>query len=249
MTEQPAKMWAGRFRAAPDPFFDQWQKSIRFDWQLLWEELAASRAHALALHAAGVLTEDERAQIVRALKTIGIDYSTKLDEVRTDPLAEDIHHFVELRLAKAVGDLGLKLHTGRSRNEQIATDLRLFIRFRIQILLAHLAAWAQQLIAQAQAAGDAVMPAYTHLQRAEPVLIAHWLLAYVEMLLRDASRLEDCAQRLNLCPLGSGAVAGATLPLDRTIAARELEFSAPTANSIAVSYTHLDVYKRQARGR
>jgi argininosuccinate lyase len=232
MTEQPAKMWAGRFRAAPDPFFDQWQKSIRFDWQLLWEELAASRAHALALHAAGVLTEDERAQIVRALKTIGIDYSTKLDEVRTDPLAEDIHHFVELRLAKAVGDLGLKLHTGRSRNEQIATDLRLFIRFRIQILLAHLAAWAQQLIAQAQAAGDAVMPAYTHLQRAEPVLIAHWLLAYVEMLLRDASRLEDCAQRLNLCPLGSGAVAGATLPLDRTIAARELEFSAPTANSI-----------------
>jgi argininosuccinate lyase len=232
MTEHPAKMWAGRFRAAPDPFFDQWQKSIRFDWQLLWEELAASRAHALALHAAGVLTEDECAQIVRALKAIGIDYSTKLDQVRDDPQAEDIHHFVELRLTEALGDLGLRLHTGRSRNEQIATDLRLYIRNRVESLLAQLSDWAHSLIEQAKTAGEAVMPSYTHLQRAEPVLVAHWLLAYVEMLLRDASRLEDCIARLNFCPLGSGAVAGATLALDRTIAARELHFTAPTANSM-----------------
>ena len=130
--------------------------------------------------------------------------------------AEDIHHFVELKLVESIGDLGLKLHTGRSRNEQIATDLRLYIRFRIDVLLAHVAAWAGQLVERAKAAGDAVMPSYTHLQRAEPVLVAHWLLAYVEMLLRDASRLEDCAKRLNYCPLGSGAVAGATLALDRT---------------------------------
>ena len=139
MTEPPAqkqaaKMWAGRFRAAPDPFFDQWQRSIGFDWQLLWEELAASRAHALALQAAGVLTEDECGRIVRTLKSIGSDYSTKLNEVRDNPEAEDIHHFVELRLADAIGDLGLKLHTGRSRNEQIATDLRLYIRFRIDVV-------------------------------------------------------------------------------------------------------------------
>ncbi|MGC1159635.1 MAG: argininosuccinate lyase [Acidobacteriaceae bacterium] len=237
MTESPAqkqaaKMWAGRFRAAPDAFFDQWQRSIGFDWQLLWEELAASRAHALALQAAGVLTEDECGRIVRTLKSIGSDYSTKLNEVRDNPEAEDIHHFVELRLADAVGDLGLKLHTGRSRNEQIATDLRLYIRFRIDVVVAHIAAWAQQLVEQAKFLGDAVMPAYTHLQRAEPVLVAHWLLAYVEMLLRDASRLDDCIARLNYCPLGSGAVAGATLALDRTIAARELEFTAPTANSM-----------------
>jgi argininosuccinate lyase len=146
--------------------------------------------------------------------------------------AEDIHHFVEMKLVEAIGDLGLKLHTGRSRNEQIATDLRLYIRFRIDMLLVHIAAWAQQFVERAKAAGDAVMPSYTHLQRAEPVLVSHWMLAYAEMLLRDASRLEDCARRLNYCPLGSGAVAGATLALDRTIAARELDFTAPTANSM-----------------
>jgi argininosuccinate lyase len=237
MTEPPAKtqaakMWAGRFRGSPDPFFDQWQKSIRFDWQLLDSELAASKAHALALADAGILTLDERGLILRALDGIGAKYAHNRDAVRDDAQAEDIHHFVELRLTDAIGDLGLKLHTGRSRNEQIATDLRLYIRFRTGLLLVHLGTWMQQLVAQAKAAGDAVMPAYTHLQRAEPVLVAHWLLAYVEMLLRDASRLEDCVKRLNFCPLGSGAVAGATLALDRTIAARELDFPAPTTNSM-----------------
>jgi len=232
MSDQSNKMWAGRFRAAPDPVFDLWQRSMRFDCQLLWEELVASRAHALALEAAGILTADEADKIARALKAIGTEYSTKLDEVRDDPQAEDIHHFVELRLKESVGDLGLKLHTGRSRNEQIATDLRLYVRNQVEALLGEVAGWAQALLVQAKAAGDAVMPSYTHLQRAEPVLVAHWLLAYVEMLLRDASRLEDCARRLNYCPLGSGAVAGATLALDRTIAARELGFAGPTANSM-----------------
>jgi argininosuccinate lyase len=233
-------MWSGRFRAAPDPFFDQWQRSIRFDRQLLDEELAASAAHALALRQAAILTADEHSAIIAALDGIAARFlpqSHKLGDPPQTPEpigddAEDIHHFVELRLTESVGDLGLKLHTGRSRNEQIATDLRLFIRFRSRILLAHLAAWARQLLAQAQSAGDAVMPSYTHLQRAEPVLVAHWLLAYVEMLLRDASRLEDCLARLNYCPLGSGPIAGATLALDRTIAARELHFTAPTANSM-----------------
>jgi argininosuccinate lyase len=229
---QSGKMWSGRFRAAPNAFFDYWQRSMRFDWQLLDAELTASRAHALALRAARVLTEDECLRIVEGLEDIGRSYANKKNEARADQQAEDIHHFVELRLTERIGDLGLKLHTGRSRNEQVATDLRLYIRFRIDVLLAHLGAWAQQLVQQADAAGGAVMPAYTHLQRAEPVLVAHWLLAYVEMLLRDASRLEDCSKRLNFCPLGSGAVAGATLALDRTVPARDLEFSAPTANSI-----------------
>lgn len=226
-------MWSGRFRASVDPFFDFWQRSIRFDYQLLGEEVAASKAHALALQAAGILTPDEGARIAGALDDLGNRYAANDDQaLRDDPDAEDIHHFVERRLAGTIGDLALKLHTGRSRNEQIATDLRLFIRFRIRMILMHLGAWAGQLVEQAQAAGNAVMPAYTHLQRAEPVLVAHWLLAYVEMVLRDASRLEDCVARLNYCPLGSGAVAGATLALDRTIAADELHFTAPTSNSI-----------------
>jgi argininosuccinate lyase len=230
--QQSGKMWSGRFRAAPNAFFDFWQRSLSFDWQLLHHELDASRAHASALQAAGVLSEEERARIVAALDDVREHYARDLNSVRLDTQAEDIHHFVELRLTEALGPLGLKLHTGRSRNEQVATDLRLYIRFRIHVLLAHLAAWANELVNQAARAGEAVMPAYTHLQRAEPVLVAHWLLAYVEMLLRDASRLEDCAARLNYCPLGSGAVAGATLALDRTIATRELEFTAPTANSM-----------------
>ena len=230
--QQSGKMWSGRFRAAPDAFFDFWQRSIRFDWQLLDAELTASKAHALALRTAGVLTEAETASIRQGLDQIADKFHAKGAEVRDNREAEDIHHFVELQLTQVVGNLALKLHTGRSRNEQIATDLRLYIRTRIDLLIAHLGAWAQQLVEQASAAGEAVMPAYTHLQRAEPVLVAHWLMAYVEMLLRDASRLEDCARRLNYCPLGSGAVAGATLPLDRNIAAGELKFLAPTPNSM-----------------
>jgi argininosuccinate lyase len=230
--QQSGKMWSGRFRASADPFFDLWQRSIRFDCVLVGEELGASKAHALALQAAGILSQDECARITTALEDLGARYARSNEELRMDREAEDIHHFVERRLTEAIGDLGLKLHTGRSRNEQIATDLRLYIRVRIQIHLADIGAWAGELIGQAKTAGEAVMPSYTHLQRAEPVLVAHWLLAYVEMLLRDASRLEDCLTRLNYCPLGSGAVAGATLALDRTIAARELHFTAPTSNSM-----------------
>jgi argininosuccinate lyase len=232
MSEHSAKMWSGRFREPLDPFFDQWQRSIRFDWQLLPDEIAASRAHALALEAAGVLTASETSQVRAALSEILAEYSKKPEEVSGSKESEDIHHFVELKLVERVGDLGLKLHTGRSRNEQIATDLRLHVRTRIAELRAQLAAWAIALLEQARAAGDAAMPSYTHLQRAEPVLVAHWLLAYVQMLLRDASRLDDCVRRLSYCPLGSGAIAGATLALDRTIAAKELDFTAPTANSM-----------------
>jgi argininosuccinate lyase len=225
-------MWSGRFREPLDPFFDQWQRSIRFDWQLLPYEVAASRAHALSLEAAGVLSASEASQIRAALAEIHTEYAARPEDVSSHKEAEDIHHFVELKLVERVGDLGLKLHTGRSRNEQIATDLRLHVRARVDELRMLLATWANALLEQAKAAGEAAMPSYTHLQRAEPVLVAHWLLAYVQMLLRDASRLDDCAQRLNLCPLGSGAIAGATLALDRRIAAKDLEFIAPTANSM-----------------
>jgi argininosuccinate lyase len=232
--KQPLKMWSGRFREPLDADFEQWQKSIVFDWRLLPFEIAASKAHASALSAANILTNDELATLRNALDSIAADYQSEDGQarVRNHPTAEDIHHFVELNLVDRVGSLGLKLHTGRSRNEQIATDLRLYVRAQIEEVVESLAGWANALVEQAQAAGDSVMPSYTHLQRAEPVLVAHWLLAYVEMILRDASRLRDCAERLNQCPLGSGAVAGATLALDRSIAARELGFARPTANSI-----------------
>jgi argininosuccinate lyase len=227
-------MWSGRFREPLDAEFEAWQRSIVFDWQLLDQEVAASKAHASALNAAGILTKGETAELRAALDAIAAEYSTDAGKalVRDDAAAEDIHHFVELRLIERVGSLGRKLHTGRSRNEQIATNLRLYVRNQIDLAVEGLAAWANALLEQAHSAGDAVMPSYTHLQRAEPVLVAHWLLAYVEMALRDAARLRDCSARLNYCPLGSGAVAGATLALDRTIAARELGFTAPTANSL-----------------
>jgi argininosuccinate lyase len=227
-------MWSGRFREPLDAEFEQWQRSIVFDWRLLPQEIAASKAHASALVAARILSEAEGAEIRAALDAIAADHSSEAGQamVRNHPTAEDIHHFVELSLVERIGPLGLKLHTGRSRNEQIATDLRLYVREQIRLVVDALVCWADALIAQAKTAGDNVMPGYTHLQRAEPILVAHWLLAYVEMILRDASRLWDCAQRLNVCPLGSGAIAGATLALDRTIAARELEFAGPTANSI-----------------
>ena len=232
--KQSVKMWSGRFREPLDSEFEQWQRSIVFDWRLLPQEVAASKAHASALVAAGILTADEGAELRAALDSIAADHASEAGQslVRNHPSAEDIHHFVELSLAERIGSLGLKLHTGRSRNEQIATDLRLYVREQIDLVIEALAAWANALVAQAHSASESVMPSYTHLQRAEPVLVAHWLLAYVEMILRDAERLRDCAAHLNQCPLGSGAVAGATLALDRTIAARELGFAAPTANSI-----------------
>jgi argininosuccinate lyase len=232
--QQSGKMWSGRFREPLDAEFESWQRSIGFDWRLLNEEIAASKAHASALNAANILTKSEGAELREALDAIAAEHASEAGkaQVRNHATAEDIHHFVELSLVERVGPLGLKLHTGRSRNEQIATDLRLYVREQISLVQNALAAWANALVEQAHAAGDSVMPSYTHLQRAEPVLVAHWLLAYVEMILRDAARLADCSARLNFCPLGSGAVAGATLALDRTIAARELGFTAPTANSI-----------------
>ncbi len=232
--QQSVKMWSGRFREPLDAEFEAWQRSIVFDWRLLEQDVAASKAHASALHKAGILTAEETNLLRESLTAIAAAHASDAgkEQVRTHPTAEDIHHFVELSLVERIGSLGLKLHTGRSRNEQIATDLRLYVRKQIELVIGSLAQWAEALIEQARAADEAVMPSYTHLQRAEPILIAHWLLAYVEMILRDVSRLKDCSARLNYCPLGSGAVAGATLALDRTIAARELGFTAPTPNSM-----------------
>jgi argininosuccinate lyase len=225
------KMWSGRFRQALDPQFERWQRSFDFDRRLLTYELAASRAHARALKNAGVLSADELISILEGLQQIG-EMAAASQGLVEDDEAEDVHHFVEKQLVVRIGDAGYKLHSGRSRNEQIATDLRLYVRAAIDELRKALAELCGAFIDRAEQAGSATMPAYTHLQHAEPVLVGHWLLAYVEMLLRDADRLGDCRKRLNMCPLGSGAVAGATLPLERNFLADELDFTAPTTNSI-----------------
>jgi len=225
------KMWSGRFRQPLNTEFERWQRSFGFDRRLLRYELAASGAHASALKQAGVLSADELISILQGLEQIGRGSSASLAFLDDDE-AEDVHHFVEKQLVALIGELGYKLHSGRSRNEQIATDLRLYVRAAIDQLREELAELGYAFVDRADQAGDAAMPAYTHLQRAEPVLVGHWLLAYVEMFLRDADRLADCRQRLNVCPLGSGAVAGATLPLDRVLMADKVGFDAPTANSI-----------------
>jgi argininosuccinate lyase len=225
------KMWSGRFRETLNPEFERWQRSFDFDRRLLQHELAASGAHARALKDAGVLSSGELIAILQGFQKIAELASTS-PEFLVDSAAEDVHHFVEKRLVELIGETGYKLHSGRSRNEQIATDLRLYVRDAIDQLQGELAKFAQALLEHAEKAGNGAMPAYTHLQRAEPVLVAHWLLAYVEMLLRDAERLSDCRKRLNVCPLGSGAVAGATLPLDRSAMAAALGFDGSTANSI-----------------
>jgi argininosuccinate lyase len=225
------KMWSGRFRQPLDPEFERWQRSFPFDQILLPFELEASGAHARALEHAGVLSSEELAEVVRGLEQIG-EKARADGAFLKDEEAEDVHHFVEKRLVALIGETGYKLHSGRSRNEQIATDLRLYVRGAIDELQHLLAGWLEMLVTRAEKAGDAAMPAYTHLQRAEPVLVAHWLLAYVEMFLRDSGRLANCRGRLNVCPLGSGAVAGATLTLDRSALASDLGFDGATANSI-----------------
>jgi argininosuccinate lyase len=225
------KMWAGRFREPLDPEFDQWQRSFSFDRRLLGEELEASAAWARGLFNASILNESEVKQIIAGLKQIGqqcADNPSVMDQA--DP--EDIHHFVEIRLAALIGDVAYKLHTGRSRNEQIATDLRLYTRKQIDEIRTALADLAESLITRVESLGQTAMPAYTHLQKAEPILAAHWLLAYVEMFFRDADRLADARKRVNVLPLGSGAVAGSGIKLDREAMARDLGFDAITANSM-----------------
>jgi len=225
------KMWSGRFRQPLDPQFERWQRSFDFDRRLLQYELAASGAHARALKNAGILSADELISILEGLQQIA-EMAAAAKGLIEDNEAEDVHHFVEKQLVARIGDVGYKLHSGRSRNEQIATDLRLYVRAAVDELRIELAEVCQAFTDRAEQAGSGAMPAYTHLQHAEPVVVGHWLLAYVEMFLRDAERLADCRKRLNVCPLGSGAVAGATLPLDRAFMADELGFAAPTTNSI-----------------
>ena len=193
-------MWSGRFRQPLDAEFEKWQRSFPYDQRLLPFELSGqprprhrARTRRSSLIRRAFRNRESSRRNRRPRQSPSPDFLN-------DPEAEDVHHFVEKQLTVLIGATGYKLHTGRSRNEQIATDLRLFVRQSIDTLQTLIADWIDALLTRAEAAGNAAMPAYTHLQPAEPVLVAHWLLAYVEMFLRDAARLADCRKRANLAP-------------------------------------------------
>jgi argininosuccinate lyase len=224
-------LWGGRFASGVDPSFAKFNNSFRFDRRLLEADVRASVAHCNGLVAAGVLSRDEGNAINAGLETIlarGRDHAGYFDELES----EDVHSFVEARLVEIAGDAGRKLHTGRSRNDQVATDLRLWLREAIDDLNSQVIKTQTALLELAENNVAAVLPGYTHLQRAQPILLAHWCLAYFEMLARDRERLGETRQRVNVLPLGAAALAGASFPIDREAVARELGFDSVTRNSV-----------------
>ncbi len=223
-------LWGGRFAEETAPNLRAFKDSIGFDRRLYAEDIAGSVVYARALARAEVLSAEEAETIIRGLEKVRREFADGRFEYReTD---EDIHTAVERRLIEIVGDVGGKLHTGRSRNEQVATDLRLWLLARLPALDAELGRLQKALIQRASEHLGSVMPGYTHMQPAQPISAAHWLLSYCWMLMRDRGRLRDARRRTAVCPLGSGALAGTPFPLDREAMARELGFTAPTQNSL-----------------
>ena len=224
--DESKKLWGGRFEGKTDPGFAGFNNSFRFDQRLFEADVTASIAYCVALEGAGVLTAQEGSQIRRALEEILAKSSFN------DSSAEDVHSFVEARLIELTGDLGRRLHTGRSRNDQVATDFRLWLREAIDDLNTIVRDVQTALLDFAETNRGVVIPGYTHLQRAQPVLVAHWCLAYFEMLARDRERLREVRTRVNVMPLGSAALAGTSFPIDREVLARSLGFAAVSRNSL-----------------
>ena len=223
--------WSGRFTKEADPLFREFNDSLSFDRTLLREDIEGSVGWARALERAKVISTAEAESLVATLGEVlrhGIDHPESLDQAGD----EDIHSWVERELVARVGSLGKKLHTGRSRNDQVATDLRLWTMKQVAQRQEEIECCVRSLLGLADRERETLFPGYTHLQRAQPILFGHWCMAYVEMLLRDRERFHDAAIRMALCPLGSGALAGTAYPIDRNRLARDLGFSAPTANSL-----------------
>ncbi|EJG1716372.1 argininosuccinate lyase [Vibrio parahaemolyticus] len=224
-------LWGGRFTQAADTRFKEFNDSLRFDYRLAEQDIVGSIAWSKALLSVGVLSAEEQQKLELALNELKLEVMEDPHQIlRSD--AEDIHSWVEQQLISKVGDLGKKLHTGRSRNDQVATDLKLWCRQQGQQLLIALDRLQSQMVQVAKQHQGTVLPGYTHLQRAQPVTFAHWCLAYVEMFERDYSRLSDALQRLDTCPLGSGALAGTAYPIDREQLAHNLGFQRATRNSL-----------------
>lgn len=224
------QLWQGRFQKALDPKTNDFNSSIRFDSRMFREDIAGSIAHATMLCAQGIISSEDLADILEGLQAIREDIESGKLEI--DPNAEDIHTFVEGELTARVGAAGKRLHTARSRNDQVALDIRLYLRKACDDLYAQLTELISVLCKKAEQYADAVMPGYTHLQRAQPITFGHHLLAYAEMLLRDKERLQDAKKRMNVCPLGACALAGTTYNTDREMTARDLGFSGVMQNSL-----------------
>ena len=224
------KLWSGRFQKETDTLVNDFNSSIRFDQRMYKEDIEGSLAHSQMLGDTGVISKEDVAAIHQGLKDLLADIESGKVEFSID--AEDIHMNVETLLTQRIGDAGKRLHTGRSRNDQVAVDLRLHLRREIDEIRAMVLDFIRVLLEQASAHQQTVMPGYTHLQRAQPITFAQHLLAYGSMLARDVTRLDDCQKRMNLCPLGSGALAGTTYPIDRLQTAELLGFDGPMSNSL-----------------
>jgi argininosuccinate lyase len=230
MTDDANSMWGGRFAAGPDAIMEAINASIGFDQRMAAQDIAGSRAHAAMLAAVGVISDNDAKAIREGLLTVLSEIETGEFVFKTS--LEDIHMNVEARLKELIGEPAGRLHTGRSRNDQVALDFRLWVRDQCDATIGALGALQQALVAQAEAGADWVMPGFTHLQVAQPVTWGHHMMAYVEMLARDVGRFSDARSRMNECPLGSAALAGTSFPIDREMTARALGFDGPSANSL-----------------
>jgi argininosuccinate lyase len=228
--DNPNAMWGGRFAGGASDIMREINASIGFDKRLWRQDIAASKAHVAMLGAQGIVSAEDAAAITAGLGTIAAEYEAH--GVPEDPALEDIHMHVEARLTELIGPVAGRLHTARSRNDQVATDFKLWVRAATDDILARIAAFRRVLLDQAERHADGVMPGYTHLQAAQPVTLGHHLMAYHEMLVRDASRFADARARANLSPLGSAALAGTSFPIDRHATASALGFDGPTRNSL-----------------
>ena len=224
-------LWGGRFTGQADEGFKEFNRSFGFDRRLFGADIEASLAHCDGLRGAGVLDEDEAGQIKTALRTM-LERATAFDNYFNELPSEDVHSFIESRLIELIGDTGRKLHTGRSRNDQVATALRLWLRSEIDAISLLVHQMQETLLDLAETNIAVVLPGYTHLQRAQPILWAHWCLAYFEMLSRDDERLADARRRTNVMPLGSAALAGTSYPINRKSIAEQLGFEGISRNSL-----------------
>ena len=223
-------MWAGRFSKKIDDTVNAFNSSIAFDGRMYRHDIQGSIAHATMLGDCGIITKEDSLEIIGGLKEILADIDS--GKLELDPSAEDIHMFIEAELTKRLGDVGKRLHTSRSRNDQVAVDIRLYLRDEIKEIRSLVKKLAVTLVNMAEQHTETIMPGYTHLQRAQPITFAQHLMAYVFMFLRDIDRLDDVYKRMNYCPLGSGALAGTTYKTNRKQTAELLGFTAPMPNSL-----------------
>jgi len=222
--------WGGRFSESTDAFVEEFTASVKFDQRMYKQDIAGSRAHARMLGNIGVLSEADCKSILKGLDSV--EQEIEQGKFQWSLAREDVHMNIEARLIELIGDAGKRLHTGRSRNDQVATDIRLYLREQIDVVLDFIAQLQNGLLDLAEREAETIMPGFTHLQVAQPITFGHHMLAWFEMLQRDASRLHGCRKRLNISPLGAAALAGTSYPIDREFTAKELGFSAPAANSL-----------------